>query len=95
MLAAHRAGVKQVILPRRNEPDLEDVPREASDALRFVLAESAEEVLAAALGLGAPAGAGAPGRPSPRPGRQFTESGGSVRPGADAHRREPPRRSLP
>ena len=29
LLAAHRAGLKQVILPRRNEPDLDDVPESA------------------------------------------------------------------
>ncbi len=48
-LAAFRAGVKRVVLPRRNEPDLEDLPREVREALRFVPADSAEEVLATAL----------------------------------------------
>jgi ATP-dependent Lon protease len=50
-LAAYRVGVKQVVLPRRNEGDLEDVPREVRAALRFVLADSAEEALSALLGL--------------------------------------------
>ncbi len=62
ILAAYRVGVKQVVLPRRNEGDLEDVPREARDALRFVLADSADEVLSVALGLGV---SGAPAAPEP------------------------------
>jgi ATP-dependent Lon protease len=49
VLAAYRAGVKTVILPQRNEPDLEDVPEEVQRELQFVFANSAEEVLAAAL----------------------------------------------
>jgi ATP-dependent Lon protease len=51
VLAAYRAGIKTVILPRRNERDLDDVPEEVRRALRFVLVDSAEEVLAEALGL--------------------------------------------
>jgi ATP-dependent Lon protease len=47
--AAHRAGVKTVILPRRNEADLEDVPEEVRRDLRFVPVGSAEEVLREAL----------------------------------------------
>src|SRR5262249_21988104 len=49
VLAAHRAGLRAVILPRRNEGDLEDVPEEVRSALRFILVESVDEVLAAAL----------------------------------------------
>lgn len=49
VLAAYRAGVKTVILPQRNEPDLEDVPDEVRRDLQFVFASSAEEVLKAAL----------------------------------------------
>ncbi|WP_019502034.1 endopeptidase La [Pseudanabaena sp. PCC 6802] len=49
MLAAYRAGVKTVILPQRNQPDLEDVPDEVQRDLKFVFATAAEEVLAAAL----------------------------------------------
>ncbi len=49
VLAAYRAGVKTVILPQRNEPDLEEVPEEVQRELQFVFANSAEEVLAAAL----------------------------------------------
>jgi ATP-dependent Lon protease len=49
VLAAHRAGIRTVILPRRNEADLDDVPREVRAALAFVLVDSADEVLSAAL----------------------------------------------
>jgi ATP-dependent Lon protease len=59
-LAAHRAGVKAVILPRRNERDLEDVPVEVRRDIQFVLVDSAEEVLQNAL-TNAPAEAGVSG----------------------------------
>jgi ATP-dependent Lon protease len=49
VLAAHRAGIRTVILPRRNERDLEDVPEELRRQLRFVLVDDAEEVLQHAL----------------------------------------------
>jgi len=51
VLAAHRAGLRFVILPRRSEPQLEDVPDDVKEALRFVFVDSVDEVLAAALGL--------------------------------------------
>jgi ATP-dependent Lon protease len=49
MLAAHRAGITTVILPRRNQFDLEDVPAEIKKKLTFVFAETVEDVLKAAL----------------------------------------------
>jgi ATP-dependent Lon protease len=49
VLAAYRAGIKTVILPQRNEPDLEDVPEEVRHQLQFVPVSAAEEVLATAL----------------------------------------------
>jgi ATP-dependent Lon protease len=49
VLAAHRAGLKQVILPRRNEPDLDDVPEEVRKSISFTLADSVDDVLKAAL----------------------------------------------
>jgi ATP-dependent Lon protease len=49
VLAAHRHGIATVILPRRNERDLEDVPPELARAIEFVFADTAEEVLARAL----------------------------------------------
>jgi len=49
MLAAHRAGLKTVILPKRNALDLEDVPEEVKKSLKFIFAESVDDVLASAL----------------------------------------------
>jgi ATP-dependent Lon protease len=49
-LAALRAGIKTVMLPKRNEKDLEDVPAEARQKLEFVLLERVEEAVRAAIG---------------------------------------------
>jgi ATP-dependent Lon protease len=49
VLAAHRAGIRTVILPRRNERDLEDVPEELRRELAFVFVDDASEVLRQAL----------------------------------------------
>jgi ATP-dependent Lon protease len=49
VLAAERAGIRTVVLPRENEFDLEELPAETRSALRFVLADSIEEVLEAAF----------------------------------------------
>jgi ATP-dependent Lon protease len=49
ILAAHRAGLTEVILPRRNEIDLDDVPDEVREELAFHIADTAEDVLAAAF----------------------------------------------
>lgn len=49
LLAAHRVGLKTVILPRRNEMDVEDVPEEIRKTMNFVYAESINDVLKAAL----------------------------------------------
>ena len=48
-LAALRAGISTVLLPKRNEKDLEDVPAEARDRLRFVFLEKAEDATGVAL----------------------------------------------
>ncbi|WP_416223920.1 endopeptidase La [Tepidiforma sp.] len=50
VLAAHRAGIRTVILPKDNERDTEDVPEEARKDLRFVYASDASEVIREALG---------------------------------------------
>nr|MBA3450883.1 hypothetical protein [Chloroflexia bacterium] len=50
VLAAHRAGIRTVILPMRNERDLEDVPEELRGEMEFIFADSAEEVVPRALG---------------------------------------------
>ncbi len=49
MLAAHRAGLTEVILPQRNGPDLEDVPGKVREAITFHLADTVDDVLAHAL----------------------------------------------
>ena len=49
LLAAHRAGLKKVILPARNQRDLHEIPDEAREALQFVFAERVEDVLLAAV----------------------------------------------
>ncbi len=49
VLAAHRMGLKEVILPRRNEKDLDDVPESVREAMTFHLAGRVEDVLKVAL----------------------------------------------
>jgi ATP-dependent Lon protease len=49
VLAAHRAGIKRVILPERCLADLDEVPQEVRDELEFIPVSKMDEVLAAAL----------------------------------------------
>jgi ATP-dependent Lon protease len=49
VLAAHRAGLKTILLPKRNEVDLEDLPEEVREATRFVLLDCVDDAIAAAL----------------------------------------------
>ncbi|OGN18888.1 MAG: endopeptidase La [Candidatus Yanofskybacteria bacterium RIFCSPLOWO2_02_FULL_45_10] len=49
ILAAHRAGVKTIVLPAENKKDLEDLPPKVRQAIKFVLAKNIDEVLAVAL----------------------------------------------
>lgn len=49
VLAAHRAGLKTVILPKRNEKDLDELPDQVRKDLKFVFAESVDDVFNAAL----------------------------------------------
>jgi ATP-dependent Lon protease len=49
VLAALRAGIRTVMLPRRNEKDLEDVPAEARAKLEFVLLEKVEDAVRCAI----------------------------------------------
>ncbi|MBO6937947.1 MAG: endopeptidase La [Deltaproteobacteria bacterium] len=49
VLAAHRAGIKRIILPERNAADLEEVPQEVKDDLEFIPVKKVDEVLANAL----------------------------------------------
>jgi ATP-dependent Lon protease len=49
VLAAHRAGIRRIILPSRNEADLEEIPAEVRQELEIVLVSRISEVLDAAL----------------------------------------------
>ena len=49
ILAAHRAGLDTVILPKRNEKDLEDVPVEVRNAMEFVLVDRIDDAIEAGL----------------------------------------------
>lgn len=49
VLAAHRAGIQRVILPNRNERDIDDVPEDVRSEMEFIFASDMSEVLNAAL----------------------------------------------
>jgi len=49
VLAAHRAGLREVVLPARNGPDLDDVPERIRDEMTFHLAATYDDVLAVAF----------------------------------------------
>lgn len=51
VLAAHRAGVKKIILPQENEKDLEEIPQQIKEELQFILVRDVDEVLRAVLPL--------------------------------------------
>jgi ATP-dependent Lon protease len=61
VLAAHRAGLNEVVLPERNGPDLEDVPEAVRAEMTFHLAREVHDVLAAALRADGQEQNGAPG----------------------------------
>jgi ATP-dependent Lon protease len=52
VLAAARAGLTKVILPRHNEKDLDDLPEEVREKMEFVLVDTVDEAVEAALGKG-------------------------------------------
>jgi ATP-dependent Lon protease len=49
VLAAHRSGLQTIILPKRNEADLEDLPKDVRASIKFVFVDTVDEVLDAAL----------------------------------------------
>ncbi|MEP6759486.1 MAG: S16 family serine protease, partial [Actinomycetota bacterium] len=57
VLAAHRAGLTEVILPKRNEGDLDDVPEQVREQITFYPVDDVREVLAVALRVDEPAAA--------------------------------------
>jgi ATP-dependent Lon protease len=68
VLAAHRAGIRRVLLPKRNEADLDDIPADLRRQMQIVLIETIDQVLAEALSsdraVAGPRSNGAPARPS-------------------------------
>ena len=75
ILAAHLSGAKTVILPRKNEKDLRDIPDEIRKSIKLVLADSMDQVLEAALRR-RPKALAAP--PSSTPGSSGQRGAGSV-----------------
>jgi ATP-dependent Lon protease len=49
VLAAHRAGIRRVILSKENEKDLRELPEHVREEMEFILARSIEDVLIAAI----------------------------------------------
>jgi len=60
VLAAHRAGLTTVILPKRNERDLEELPQDVCQAMRFVPVDRIDEAFAVAIGTADRPAVGAP-----------------------------------
>jgi ATP-dependent Lon protease len=75
MLAAHRSGLKTVILPRRNKLDLEDVPDEVKKNLKFVFADTVDDVLKTALSKKKPPSAPAAQPAQPEPEKETAKEG--------------------
>ena len=72
VLAAHRAGIKTILIPKDNRKDLREIPRRMRDKLRIVAVEFVDDVLREALVLEKPdeffrAPLPAPSEPSPAP----------------------------
>ena len=80
VLAAHRAGIKTVLIPKENEKDIREIPRRVRERLQIVLVEHIDEVLREALRLDdpaaffsrLPAGASPTRTPAPAPGAPAT-----------------------
>lgn len=75
VLAARRSGMKRVVLPKKNEPDLKDIPEEALRDLEVIFVERIEELLPHVL---TPAGNSLPTNTVP-PGAEQATSGAEVR----------------
>lgn len=54
VLAAHRAGIKRIILPKENEKDLDDIPDDVTGELEFLLVETVEDVIKETIGIELP-----------------------------------------
>jgi ATP-dependent Lon protease len=71
VVAAHRAGIKRVMLPARNRKDFEDIPEETRQQLEFVWLERVDDAVAAALEATASTG----GATSDQPARRLADAG--------------------
>ena len=49
LLAAHRAGIKEVIIPKENEKDMAEIPDNVKDGLELIFVDNVDEVLKIAL----------------------------------------------
>ncbi len=49
VLAAHRAGIRRIILPQENEADIEEIPEDVRGELEIITANKIDDVLSAAL----------------------------------------------
>ena len=65
LLAAHRAGIKVVLIPARNERDLDDVPKDALAELKIHLIKRVDEILPLVLEPPSPSSGEAPSMPPP------------------------------
>jgi len=54
VIAAHRSGIKRVILPKDNEKDIMDIPDEVKNELKFILVETVEDVIRETIGISLP-----------------------------------------
>jgi ATP-dependent Lon protease len=54
LLAAQRAGINRVLIPRENVPDLKELPEETRKKLEIIPVDSIEDVLREALGINLP-----------------------------------------
>ena len=64
VVAAHRAGIRRVMLPARNRKDFEDIPEEARSDIEFIWLERVDDAVAS--GLEPARSTGAAEKPSPR-----------------------------
>jgi ATP-dependent Lon protease len=76
VIAAHRNGLRTVILPKRNETDLDDIPDEVKKSMKFIFVETVDEVLESALEVNhkrnGPAGKSAESKPAKRTSKKTT-----------------------
>ncbi len=73
VLAAHRVGLKTIILPKRNEKDLDDIPEEVRNSMQFILADCVQQVFEAALRNGEPE-ASSPAKPRSKAGARTSKA---------------------